>query len=158
MSTNNPSPPLAPIGGTIELAGHLFEVTGHATDRLGRPCEVPGRCLGKATKQTKRAGHSVVATPQTPSVSAPTAPSSPPLTPSSPRKARRPRASHSSYGRYRPKPPPLVIHQEPASLGVWLCRLAVAALVVAALVLWGQGSEARKWRTPSTSATTPQRR
>jgi hypothetical protein len=55
------------------------------------------------------------------------------------------RRTRGGYRRYRPKPPPLVIHQEPASLGVWLCRLAVAALVAAALWFWSAGSEQKKW-------------
>jgi hypothetical protein len=76
--------------------------------------------------------------------------------PGRPRKVHRP--YHGGYHRFQPKPPPLVIHEEPPSLSVWLCRLAFAALVVAGLVLWGMKSEAEKWSRIGGASNAVQRR
>lgn len=162
MSTvRTPSaPPLVAIGGELILAGHRFEVVGHTTDRYGRAVEVPGKCLGRASKnhiaQHNTAGGSTAIVPTTPqthasaSASPPSLPSrvaAPPVAPSPPSPAPapppRPRAARRSYNpsRYYPKykkPPPLVIQEEPASAGVWLLRVAFAALVVAGIWLWNQ--------------------
>jgi hypothetical protein len=172
--------PLVPVGGTIELAGHLFEVVGHTKDHLGRAVEIPGKCLSKAPKRTnKRTGHSVAAVPSATTTSAPTTEPSPPNTPLSatPSDAAKPRSvdrrspapakahyaprnrqRRYSGGYFQPKPPPLVIHQEPASLGVWICRVAVAALVAAAIWFYNQGNEQRKWEKSVPSSATTQGR
>ena len=42
MPNQAQAPPLVPVGGTIELVGHLFEVVAHTTDAKGTTVEVPG--------------------------------------------------------------------------------------------------------------------
>jgi hypothetical protein len=136
QSTTTPPEPVTP-SGTMELAGCLFEVAGITTDRNGRQCEIPGRYLRRVTReeiarQAKRSGQAanVPTAPQTP---APTA--SPPPQPTSPRRtARRPRPDY--YRRLPRRPPPLVIHNEPASLSVWLCRVAVVIGAIVLLILY----------------------
>jgi hypothetical protein len=174
--------PLVPIGQEIVLAGYKFIVVGHTTDRNGRQVEIPGACTGKASRgdiaaQSKRTRHSVAAVPSATATSAPTTEPSPPNTPLSatPRDAAKPRSvegrspapARSYYeprnrqrtqSGFQPKPPPLVIHQEPASLGVWICRVAVAALVAAAIWFYNQGNEQRKWEKSVPSSATTQRK
>lgn len=163
--SNNPASPLVPIGSEIILAGHRFEVVSHATDRFGRPCEVPGRCLGKASReqiaaQTKRAGQNVVAAPQAPSACSPTVSPSPPNTP-----ARKPRQRHRRVrqGRqgsqpYQKKPPPLVIHEEPASIAGKLVTLAIVLVLAAIVWFWSQGSQQAKWEKIGGAAGAVQRK
>ena len=133
--------PLTPIGSTFVLAGHIFECIGHTLDRNGRQAEIPGRCIGKAPRQTKRGGQAA----NVPTINTALAPPTPapPFTPVStrPRKTRRPRAPRGDYRRFRPKPPPLIIKQEPWTLGNWAGLIIVLALVAASWAL-GAGHQA----------------
>jgi hypothetical protein len=154
MSTNQPAPPLVPIGGTIELAGHLFEVTAHTTDAKGRATEVPGRCVGRAPKAPKpntHAGPRAAVGPALPAPHAPTQPSVQP-TPAMPtRKARKHRAPRGDYRRFNRKPPPLVIVNEPWRTSQWCALIVVLALIVAGIFFWNQGVEQKKWTKPGTA-------
>src|SRR5580704_8180429 len=115
-----------PVGGQILILDNVFEVAAHTADKNGRTIEVPGKCLGKATTQ----------------------PSAVARTTAAPRPCgRRRRTARGDYRRFQHKPPPLVIHEEPASLSVWMIRLVIVALVVAGLWLWNLGAEQRKWES-----------
>jgi hypothetical protein len=151
MNPNQPKP-VAPIGGTFEMAGYIFECVGHDVDRHGNTIERPGKRLGKAPKapkQNKRTGHSVAGTPTLSTVTATTAEPSPPLTPAVPRqrKARRTPAQRYEYRRFRQqRPPDLKIVNEPWGAGQWAALIVVLALIVAGLWFYSVGSEQQKWR------------
>ena len=157
-----PAPPLAPIGSTFEMMGFLFECVGHDVDNRGNTVERPGKCLGRAPKQSKRSGHGMVATPATTTVRASNVQPAPPLSsatqPTAPRrqKARRfkatPRGGYRGYQRFQKKPPPLVIHQESWSTANWVALIAVITLIVAGIWLSNVGNEQAKWRSIEAAA------
>ena len=156
MTPNQPqaAPPLVPVGGEIILGGYRFEVVAHTTDKDGKAVELPGRALGrapKAPKQNKLAGQAVVV-PALPVTHALT-PSQPKSTPR-PRKARAPRRTPAQrwVQQHQPKPPPLVVVNEPWGAGQWFGLLAVLTLIVAAIWLSNQGSEAKKWESIEATA------
>jgi hypothetical protein len=150
---------------SIQLLPHELEsinrTFAEAAEEERLACETCGpsfEVLGKAPKQDERAGHSV-AVALTPSMAhAPTAQSSPPLTPVSPRKARRAKAARGDYRRFRQKPPPLVIVNEPWTAGEWGALIVVLALIVAGLWLYNAGAEQRKWDNIEAAARAVQRR
>ena len=167
---------ITPIGGEIILMGYRFEVASHSFDRNGRPVEVPGTCRGRATKEqiAEQANRNkptgpVAVVPARPVTHAPT--SSRPLTsavttaitptPARQQKARkykaRPRGGnggggYGGYSRFQPKPPPLIIHQEPWTAGQWGALIVVLGLIVAGLWLANAGSEDAKWKSIGAAA------
>ena len=139
------APPLVPVGGEMILLGHRFQVVGHSMDKNGNAVEIPGKHLGPAPRQSKRAGQAAVA-PTEPTAHAPT--SGPQLTPpAAPRrlKPRRYKAPRGDCRRFQKKPPPLVIVNEPWTLANWVGLIVVLALIVAAIWLSSAGSEQHKW-------------
>ena len=111
-----------------------------------------------APQQNKRAGQVVVA-PMHHTAHALTP--SPPLTPAAPRqrKPRRTPAQRYEYRRSRrQKPPPLVIVNEPWTVGQWGALIVVLALIVAGLWLYNAGAEQKKWDSIEAAARACQRR
>jgi len=86
MSEQPQAPALVEIGGEIILKGYRFTVVAHSTDNAGHPVEVPGDCLGRASKEQiakpKQAGRARVASAHNPTMApAPTVVPAPPTTP-----------------------------------------------------------------------------
>ena len=138
----------------IQLPPHVLESINRTfaeaaeEERLAREtCGASFEVLGKAPKQNMRTGQSVADALNIATAIAPTAQSSPLLTPRRQRKARRPRATRGGYQRFRPKPPPLVIVNEPWTAGQWLALIVVLALIVAGLWFYNEGGEQRKWQS-----------
>jgi len=159
-----PGPPLTPIGGEIILMGYRFRVAAHSFDHKGHPVEVPGACIGRASKeqiaeQNKPAGHNVPITLNQPMAHARTAEPSRQITPAPRRqKPRRYKASRGDWRRFQKRPPPLKIVYEPTSAAaIWGWVVAIA-LVVAGIWLYNSGSEQAKWKTIEAASKAGQRR
>lgn len=158
-----PDQPQADPPDTMELRGYLFEVAGHTSDAQGHSIPLPGKCLGKASKipkQNKPTGQTAAVDPTLFVSHAPATQSSRPHTPAAPRrcKASRSRLPRGDWRRFRQKPPPLKIVNEPWTAGQWVGLIVVLVLIVAALWLWNAGSEAEKWQKIEGAAKAGQRR